>query len=490
MSTQSDTPRRALALDALRGLAILGMILSARIPYGWTEGVQWLPGWMYHGQEGPNPEWFGPHPAGFTWVDLVFPAFLFAMGAAFPLALSRRLERRASGLSIGAWILQRFVLLVFFAIYLQHTIPYVMGDSAADHWVGLLAFLILFPIFTRFPRSWSSPLILGLRVAGLASACGLLAVIRYPDGGGFDLYRRDMIILVLANVALVGSALWLLGSRGKGWRVLAYGLGLALGVLGHCSMNQPTHVTLGLGEALSRLNAHPLSWMTQLLLFKYMLTVVPGMIAGDLLLAWMRSPHEERPTAQWFGGRLWVLVWVTLGLVVFAHIGLKARWVIATPVGLAVACAAGFALVRSPRTSTERFLARLWLWGGIWLAIGMALEPLEGGIKKTPSTLSYYTVSAGLSIFLLVLFTAVIDVLGHRRPMGLLITNGQNPMLAYAGIRGVLGPFYRLTGIDALITNPIFRFSAWLGALWGLIKSLSLAALVHILTRRKILWRS
>jgi Domain of unknown function (DUF5009) len=486
MNPQVDTPRRALALDALRGLAILGMILSARIPYA----ENWLPGWMYHGQEGPNPLWFGAHPAGFTWVDLVFPAFLFAMGAAFPLALSRRLERRASGLSIAAWILQRYVLLVFFAIYLQHTIPYVMGNSAADHWVGFLAFLILIPIFTRFPRSWSPRLVLGLRVAGLAAACGLLAVIRYPEGEGFNLHRRDMIILVLANMALVGSALWLLGSKGRGWRVLAYGLGIALGVLGHCSMNLPTHVSLGMGEALSRLNAHPLDWLIQLLLFKYMLTVVPGMIVGDLLLAWMRNPRETGPMAQWSAGRLRGLALVALGLVVFAHIGLKARWGIVTPVGLAMACAAGFALVRSPRTSTEQLLARLWLWGVIWLAIGMALEPLEGGIKKTPSTLGYCTVSAGLSIALLLLFTVVIDVLGHRRSMGLLITNGQNPMLAYAGIRGVLGPFYRLTGLDAWVTEPIFRCNAWLGALWGLLKSLSLAALVHILTRWKILWRS
>ena len=52
-----------------------------------------------------------------------------------------------------------------------------------------------------------------------------------------------------------------------------------------------------------------------------------------------------------------------------------------------------------------------------------------------------------------------IDILAHRRALALLVTNGQNPMLAYAGIRGLL-------------------------------KSLSLAWAVHLLTRRGILWRS
>jgi predicted acyltransferase len=81
---------RALSLDALRGLAILMMVLSGVVPY------RVLPDWMYHAQLPPPTHAFDPTLAGLTWVDLVFPMFLFAMGAAIPMALSRRLEKGIS----------------------------------------------------------------------------------------------------------------------------------------------------------------------------------------------------------------------------------------------------------------------------------------------------------------------------------------------------------------------------------------------------------
>ena len=78
--------RRAYSLDALRGYAILTMVLSATVVYGI------LPAWMYHAQEPPPTHAYQPDLAGLTWVDLVFPFFLFAMGAAFPFSLRRKYE--------------------------------------------------------------------------------------------------------------------------------------------------------------------------------------------------------------------------------------------------------------------------------------------------------------------------------------------------------------------------------------------------------------
>lgn len=69
---------RVYALDALRGLAILGMILSGQLLFGENA----LPSWMYHAQVPPPAhKWIGTLP-GITWVDLVFPFFIFARGAA------------------------------------------------------------------------------------------------------------------------------------------------------------------------------------------------------------------------------------------------------------------------------------------------------------------------------------------------------------------------------------------------------------------------
>src|SRR5687768_7342097 len=77
---------RALAVDALRGLAILGMVLVAVAP------PAVLPAWMYHAQTPPPAHEMNTALAGLTWPDLVFPFFIFALGVAIPLSLSRRLD--------------------------------------------------------------------------------------------------------------------------------------------------------------------------------------------------------------------------------------------------------------------------------------------------------------------------------------------------------------------------------------------------------------
>ena len=86
--------QRALALDALRGYAIITMVLSATI----ISSI--LPGWMSHAQTPPPEHIFNPEIPGITWVDLVFPFFLFAMGAAFPFSIGRHAEKGRSKLML------------------------------------------------------------------------------------------------------------------------------------------------------------------------------------------------------------------------------------------------------------------------------------------------------------------------------------------------------------------------------------------------------
>ena len=72
--------QRNQCLDALRGFAILAMVLSSSIAFGI------LPAWMYHAQVPPPYHVYKPEIPGITWVDLVFPFFLFSIGAAIPQA--------------------------------------------------------------------------------------------------------------------------------------------------------------------------------------------------------------------------------------------------------------------------------------------------------------------------------------------------------------------------------------------------------------------
>ena len=125
---------RALALDALRGYAIITMVLSATIV------THVLPGWMSHAQTPPPDHAFNPMLPGITWVDLVFPFFLFAMGAAFPFSIGKRAEKGDSKLKLVYEAIKRGVQLTFFAIFIQHFYPYVLS-SPQDIRSWLLAIL-------------------------------------------------------------------------------------------------------------------------------------------------------------------------------------------------------------------------------------------------------------------------------------------------------------------------------------------------------------
>jgi heparan-alpha-glucosaminide N-acetyltransferase len=80
MSTEMEHhPARVLSIDAARGLVMFSMIFVNDIA-GVSHEV--VPDWMrhYHGS------------SGMTFVDMVFPAFLFIMGMSIPFALGGRLK--------------------------------------------------------------------------------------------------------------------------------------------------------------------------------------------------------------------------------------------------------------------------------------------------------------------------------------------------------------------------------------------------------------
>ncbi len=72
MSTTSAT--RWQALDLLRGLSIIGMLLNLT-PAAWDQEYTWM----------THAKWEGGH-----LIDMVAPVFLFCIGAALPLSLGGR----------------------------------------------------------------------------------------------------------------------------------------------------------------------------------------------------------------------------------------------------------------------------------------------------------------------------------------------------------------------------------------------------------------
>lgn len=459
-----------MALDALRGLAILAMLLSGQLPFDHNA----LPSWMYHAQEPPPTfEWNGSLP-GISWVDLVFPFFLFAMGASFPFALTRRMEQGKSVCHLGLFVLERGFLLAFFALFVQLIRPYVLSKNPDIHtWLQALAgFLILFPILTRLPQSWPSIIKIAVRAAGWLGAVLFCLFAKYPGGGGFSLGRSDIIIVVLANMAVFGSIVWMLTRNN-----LLMRLGI-IGVLFAIRMSNMPNPTDGWVHDLWQWS--PAKWIYRLYYLQYLCIVIPGTIAGDLILKWLKEADAVKQNKSAVRHVLAFLVMAAMVLVLLC--GLKARWLLSATLAAFCLCAAGLAVI------PDGLYKNLFRWAVYWLVLGLVFEPYEGGIKKDHPTLSYYFVTSGLAICVFIAFSILMDVFRQRRWFGLLIDNGQNPMIAYAGINNFTIPVLSLTGAMAILDR--FVTSPWRGFWKGVFITLFTAVVVSLLTRRKVFWRT
>ena len=95
---------RVASIDIFRGLTILVMIFVNDLA-----GVKGLPWWTYHLPGNVN---------GMTYVDMVFPFFLFIVGISLPLAVRQRLSKNGSMASLWGHIIARSFALVVLGIAL------------------------------------------------------------------------------------------------------------------------------------------------------------------------------------------------------------------------------------------------------------------------------------------------------------------------------------------------------------------------------------
>jgi hypothetical protein len=113
--------------------------------------------------------------------------------------------------------------------------------------------------------------------------------------------------------------------------------------------------------------------------------------------------------------------------------------------------------------------------------LGLLMEPLQGGIRKDPSTFSYQVLTAGLSALLLVALQAL-------RGLGIAAALGRNPMLAYvAGSLCVL-PLLQLTGLLPLWSG--LTGSAAEALLKGALLTCAVVVLTLAANRLGWIWRA
>lgn len=232
----------------------------------------------------------------------------------------------------------------------------------------------------------------------------------------------------------------------------------------------------------------PVPWIYKLYYLQYLFIAIPGMIVGDLTLDWLKT-RKAKIKRTWGNNRYIGIFALMLLFVVVMLVGLQARWVWQTVLVTIFLCGSGFFLLRNPGNETEKYIQKLFYWGSYLLILGLIFEPYEGGIKKDHPTLSYYFVTAGLAVYMIVAFTVIIDIFKKQNYVQLLINNGQNPMIAYVGFANLLWPILNILNINSFI-NELTSASPWLGFIKGVVYTLIIALIVQFFTRRRLYWRT
>ena len=472
--------KRAYALDALRGLAIILMVLSSMEVFGI------LPAWMYHAQVPPPDHVFNPNLPGITWVDLVFPFFLFAMGAAFPFSVGRRLEKGESRGRVAWDIILRALRLVVFAIFVQHFYPYMLrSPQDPQAWgLALAAWAVLFLMFLRLPSSlpeWVERVMHGLGYAvALAMSC-LVTFASTPNlvqAPMTFLATSNIILLVLANLSFFGGLTYLFTMDRMPVRLLVLVVLALLAVSG-----------LIFDESWLRkaLDWSPAPWLTRFDFLKYMFIVIPGSIAGDCLKAWMQDRVNLIPTRPW---RAWVMLFLPWVILVVNLVCLFGRYLVVNAVATVLLCGVGIWVTSQSESNNEVLWRRMFLLGSVLLLLGLCVEPLQGGIKKDHATFSYLFVMSGLASMILTSLHVLCDHFGCLKSTAFLRLTGQNPMIAYVSGQLFVLPLLQLAGLAA----PLFALcggSPWLGFF---LQGVGLKALTVLVTmffsHFKLYWRT
>ena len=95
---------RILSIDAFRGITILVMIFVNELA-----GVRDIPQWMKHMPRDAD---------AMSFVDVVFPGFLFIVGMSIPFAINHRLEKGASFIQLQQHILFRTLGLLVLGFFM------------------------------------------------------------------------------------------------------------------------------------------------------------------------------------------------------------------------------------------------------------------------------------------------------------------------------------------------------------------------------------
>jgi predicted acyltransferase len=211
----ASASQRVVSIDIFRGLTMAVMIFVNAL-----SEVRGLPWWTYHAHDNVN---------AMTYVDMVFPFFLFIVGMSLPLSIAQRLKHNPSMPSLWLHVVLRSLGLVVLGLILANAESCDPALMPMNGFVwGLLAllcaalYLNVYPKWERFP-AYSTL----LRCLGFSGVVVLWALFRRTTRTGhigwIDFSYPE--ILGLIGLTYLGAAiLFILTRRWRGapaaWFVL------------------------------------------------------------------------------------------------------------------------------------------------------------------------------------------------------------------------------------------------------------------------------
>lgn len=301
---------RIQSLDVFRAITMFLMLLVNEYA-----GVKGLPHWMYHASVKEDM-------MGFS--DIIFPAFLFAMGMAVPFAVQNRLKKGDSPLQVVLHVLLRTVALVVMGLFTVNKGSYDAAASGLPSaWYSLLMVTGFFLVWNLYPKAEGGKkyVFMGMKVAGIALLVYLLWIFVPKEGQSFG--TKWWGILGLIGWSYLGTSLVYLITRSRvGWAA-----GATVVLVACCLL---TFTGVFRGTWVQSIPSQPVLYTLS----------VAGMLASILMQRYGDIKNPSR-----FYGVMLALAIVSLGCALVSH----QYWIIskmqATPTWLFYCCAMFFPAV-------------------------------------------------------------------------------------------------------------------------------------------------
>ena len=432
-----------MPLDFLRGLSIFGMVLSAIQPHGV------MPGWMYHVQNPPPTHDLNMGVPGIGWVDMVFPIFIFCMGASIPFA-----KPSVKG------VFARFGMLWLFSYV------YVLINSS-NPWVTLAGFAALFPLYMVFkspPRFAGKEIpVAAIRVVGALLVGAVIWVNHHFFAEVLSVQRRGIIIFLLAFLYLFGSLIWLYTQEKK---KLRWGIWLAILAF--------TIVTQQLGWPTTTYANPAIRWWFNVEYFYFLLLLIPSTFVGELIKERAGDSGNWSLAALCFALVVWLLYAFYMQLY-WWNVGLS---------GVMLFGILAYAKRVAPQWMPILSIAAFMVYAGV------LLEPYGGGIKKVPCTIQYCFAAGGMAMLLLVVAERICCRFPKGFVVGIFEGAGKNPLMSYIAFNCMVMPIMQITGAIQLYRMAYPQGMHAVGFVRSVVAVLFTMWIVGLFTRKKIFWKA